>query len=211
MGFDFVECDVQFTMDNHPVLLHDATVNRTSNGTGNISEMTLEQVRQLDFGSWKSEAYAGELIPTFEEFIALCVEIGLYPYIEIKSGVTTEQARTLVEIVGEADIPATWISFDKNILTFISQFSSVARVGLLTHLVTESNLKYLSQLSNSVNAYMDVNYYTLTSGQIRLCKQYEIPLEIWTVNSMKVIANIDPYITGVTSDYINAQEVFNGL
>lgn len=47
-----VEVDLEFTMDGHPVLLHDHSVDRTSNGTGRIGEMTLEEVRRLDFGSW---------------------------------------------------------------------------------------------------------------------------------------------------------------
>lgn len=83
MGFRYVECDVSFTSDTVPVLLHDSTVDRTSNGSGNISAMTLEQVKALDFGSWKSAEYAGEKIPTFEEFMLLCKQIGLHPYIEI--------------------------------------------------------------------------------------------------------------------------------
>ena len=45
-----VEVDLEFTRDGHPVLLHDSTVDRTSNGRGAISELTLEEVRKLDFG-----------------------------------------------------------------------------------------------------------------------------------------------------------------
>lgn len=210
-GFDFVECDVNFTKDNHPVLLHDSSVNRTSNGRGKISDLTLEQVRQLDFGSWKSKSYAGERIPTFEEFIDLCVEIGLYPYIEIKDGVTTEQTRLLLEIVDKADIPVTWISFDRDIITYISNERPGCRVGLLTYLVTADNLQYISELTNLVNVFIDANYTTLNQVQIQLCKKYKIPLEVWTVNSREVVANIDPYISGITSDYINAQEVFNNV
>ena len=51
-GFLFVECDVSFTSDNVPVLLHDDTINRTSNGKGKVSNWTFEALRQLDFGSW---------------------------------------------------------------------------------------------------------------------------------------------------------------
>ena len=53
-GFRYVETDVSFTSDGVPVLLHDASIDRTSDGTGKIAEMTFEQVRQYDFGSWKS-------------------------------------------------------------------------------------------------------------------------------------------------------------
>ena len=53
-GFHYVEADIQFTADGCPVLLHDLWIDRTSNGSGRIDWMTLDQVRQYDFGSWMS-------------------------------------------------------------------------------------------------------------------------------------------------------------
>src|SRR6476620_11650830 len=52
-GADGVECDVHLTRDQHVVLLHDANLDRTSDGTGPVAERTLEELRQLDFSSWK--------------------------------------------------------------------------------------------------------------------------------------------------------------
>ena len=69
MGCDAVETDVRMTADGHLVLIHDRSVARTTNGEGNIDEMTLEQVRALDAGGWKDAAFAGERIPTVEEFL----------------------------------------------------------------------------------------------------------------------------------------------
>ena len=51
-GADGVECDVRLTRDGHLVCVHDRRVDRTSNGTGLVSEMTLAQLRELDYGSW---------------------------------------------------------------------------------------------------------------------------------------------------------------
>src|SRR5215208_1388886 len=51
-GADGVECDVRLTRDGHLVCVHDRRVDRTSNGTGLVSEMTLAQLRELDFGAW---------------------------------------------------------------------------------------------------------------------------------------------------------------
>ena len=206
-----VECDVNFTKDNHPVILHDTSVNRTSNGKGQITELTLEEVRQLDFGSWKSASYAGELIPTFEEFIELCVELQLYPYIEIKKGVTLEQTRELTEIVDKTDLAVTWLSRDRNVLTLISQLRSGDRIGLLAEVISFDALWFLSKLSKTTEVFVDCFYATLTKSQINRCKLFGIPLEVWTVNSRSAVTNINPYITGVTSDYVNAQQVFNNI
>ena len=63
-GADGVECDVHLTRDQHVVLLHDATLDRTSDGTGQVADRTLEELRRLDFSSWKGaripEAYGAK-------------------------------------------------------------------------------------------------------------------------------------------------------
>jgi len=56
------------------VCIHDSTVDRTTNGTGNVSELTLAQIRELDAGSWFDLKFVGERVPTVEEFLKLVVE-----------------------------------------------------------------------------------------------------------------------------------------
>jgi glycerophosphoryl diester phosphodiesterase len=68
LGFEF---DVQRTADGHLVCLHDATVDRTTDGAGKVSELTLDQVRKLDAGRWFSLDFSGEKIPTIDEVFAL--------------------------------------------------------------------------------------------------------------------------------------------
>ena len=68
-GYTHVEVDLNWTSDNVCVLLHDNTINRTSNGTGTISNMTYAQVSQYDFGSWKSAQYTGTKIPKLTEVL----------------------------------------------------------------------------------------------------------------------------------------------
>ena len=71
-GVDGFENDVHMTADGRLVVCHDDTVDRTSDGSGLICEKTLAELRALDFGSKFSPAFAGEQIPTLEEFFALC-------------------------------------------------------------------------------------------------------------------------------------------
>ncbi|GAA5203842.1 glycerophosphodiester phosphodiesterase [Microbacterium jejuense] len=68
-GFDYVEVDVALTADRSPVLMHDATVDRTTNGHGRLSSLTLAEVRALDAGGWFDPAYAGTPVPTLTEFL----------------------------------------------------------------------------------------------------------------------------------------------
>jgi len=79
LGVDYMEVDVQTTRDGRLVCSHDAAVDRRTNGTGRIREMTAEQVRALDAGSKSGPEYAGEKIPFFEEVLALCRgHVGIY-------------------------------------------------------------------------------------------------------------------------------------
>lgn len=71
LGFEF---DVRRTKDGHLVCIHDDTVDRTTNGTGSVSELTLEEVRRLDAGSWFDGKFAGQKVPTVEEVLQLVSE-----------------------------------------------------------------------------------------------------------------------------------------
>ena len=69
LGVDQLETDIRMTKDGELVLLHDGKVDRTTNGTGKVCDMTLAEVRNLDAGSWKGEEFAGCQIPTLSEFL----------------------------------------------------------------------------------------------------------------------------------------------
>ncbi|WP_375582640.1 glycerophosphodiester phosphodiesterase [Cyclobacterium xiamenense] len=71
MGAQMIEFDVQFSKDSALVLMHDATVDRTSDGTGAVAELTLSELKELDAGSWMDPAFAGTRIPTLEEVLAV--------------------------------------------------------------------------------------------------------------------------------------------
>ncbi|MGE2692869.1 glycerophosphodiester phosphodiesterase [Mycolicibacterium pulveris] len=78
-GADGVECDVRLTRDGHLVCLHDRKVDRTSNGTGVVSEMTLEQLRELDYGAWhpsrrNDTGPAATALLTLDELISLVLD-----------------------------------------------------------------------------------------------------------------------------------------
>jgi glycerophosphoryl diester phosphodiesterase len=67
IGADLVEMDVRETRDGHMVIMHDETVNRTTNGQGRVTDLTLAEIRKLDAGSWFDKKFAGERVPTLEE------------------------------------------------------------------------------------------------------------------------------------------------
>ncbi|MYA87803.1 MAG: hypothetical protein F4X97_05035 [Boseongicola sp. SB0662_bin_57] len=81
--FQFVEIDVRTTADGELVVIHDATLNRTTNGIGPVSSRTLAEIRNLDAGGWKAPGYTGLQVPTLNEILDMSRDrIGVY--VEIK-------------------------------------------------------------------------------------------------------------------------------
>ena len=84
LGCSAVEFDVMLSGDGVPVLIHDETLERTTDGHGRVAEQSFAQLRRLDAGSWRGEAYQGEAIPTLEEALLLCADLALWANVEIK-------------------------------------------------------------------------------------------------------------------------------
>ena len=96
--FDFVEIDVRTSNDGHLVLMHDATLDRTTDGTGLVTDYTLSELQALDAGSWFSDRHRGLRIPTLDAVLALAKRYGLGVYIEIKAA----SPRAILEAVEAA-------------------------------------------------------------------------------------------------------------
>ncbi len=221
-GFKYVECDVQFTLDGIPVLLHDDTIDRTSNGSGTLSQMTYAELLQYDFSYDDNDktidfsAYRGEKIPTFEEFIALCKELGLHAYVEIKGTITVEQVNKLLQIVRDADMlgNVSWLSFSGDALAKIAAACPTARI---VWVITEVNAAQLAAnhvpfaktnlMTGENEVVFDLWYSLAKQDVVDLLKANDILLEVWTVNDTGVILGLHPYVTGVTSDKYDASQV----
>ncbi|MBI4672762.1 MAG: glycerophosphodiester phosphodiesterase [Chloroflexi bacterium] len=67
LGADGIEFDVQLTRDQIPVVIHDAAVDRTTNGAGRVRDLTVAEIARLDAGTWKTEDFRGEAIPTLAQ------------------------------------------------------------------------------------------------------------------------------------------------
>jgi glycerophosphoryl diester phosphodiesterase len=99
VGADFIEVDVQTTADGKLVLSHDSTVDRCTNGTGNVRDMTFEQVERLDAGIKSAPEFAGTRIPTFDEVLKMAHgKIGVY--VDLKNAT----AQAIVDALQKSDM-----------------------------------------------------------------------------------------------------------
>lgn len=97
LGFEF---DVERTKDGHLVCIHDSTVDRTTNGTGKVSDLTLDEIRRLDAGRWFDAKFAGERVPTIDEVLKLIAE---YQQHEVLVAVDLKAENVEQEVVRIAD------------------------------------------------------------------------------------------------------------
>ena len=99
-GFRAIEFDVMLARDGVPVVMHDPALGRTVRGSGNVFEHDAADLTQMDAGSWFGRAFAGEPVPLFTEFAALCKAHGIWMNIEIKPapGFDVETGATVARI-----------------------------------------------------------------------------------------------------------------
>lgn len=84
LGFRAVEVDARLTVDEVPVLIHDRTLERTTDGRGAVAETSAAEIARLDAGRWFAPQFAGEPVPTLAATIALCRARGIWIDLEIK-------------------------------------------------------------------------------------------------------------------------------
>ncbi len=111
LGAHMIEFDVQLTKDNKLVIMHDETVDRTTNGSGRVSELTFEEIRKLDAGSWKSDFFAGEKVPTLQEVLNIMPD-SIWLNIHLK-GTQKVGIETAKLIVAENRLSQTVIACEK--------------------------------------------------------------------------------------------------
>ncbi len=103
-GAHGVELDVHITRDGQPVVIHDATVDRTTNGKGAVAALTLEEIKALDAGSWFAEPFEGEQVPTLDEvFEALPAPTVLFVHLRAHENESDRCERAVVEATARHD------------------------------------------------------------------------------------------------------------
>ena len=92
-GVGAIEIDLRGTADGEVVVMHDETVDRTTDGTGEVTALTLAEIEALDAGSHAGDAFAGERVPTYEDVLAFAAERGITLLLDIKLSETLDRER----------------------------------------------------------------------------------------------------------------------
>jgi len=201
LGANFIETDLQLSRDARFVAIHDATVNRTTNGQGTVHDLTLTELRRLDAGSWFGSEFAGERIPTLEEILAFSKKHDVVFYLEIKPGGSWGGEHALIGALRESgEIPrAVVISFDAAIVLNLRKIEPTLMTGLLYDGQIENPLEKAVAIGARQLA---VRGDLLTPALIAEARRKDLQVVCWTVNHpahMRLLAAAG--VDGIMSDY----------
>lgn len=186
VGSDMIELDVRFSKDGQIVVMHDDTLDRTTNGRGKVSDYTLKELKQFDAGSWFAPQFSGEHIPTLVEVLELA-KGKIRVNIEIKDEslgrykITDLAGRALQEVkkAGMED-QVIYVSFYPVALERIQERDSRLWVGLLYHRPWNSLHEVTGGRSFPV---LGLRNSYLTKGKIDKIHQQGMKVNVYTVNS----------------------------
>jgi glycerophosphoryl diester phosphodiesterase len=184
-GIKWIEVDAQLSADNTPIMFHDETVNRCTNGEGSVADLTLEQLQALDAGSWFSNEFSGEKIPTLEQALVFFLKNDLIMNLEMKIH-HQHQVQPLVEKVAEVltqvNFPSEKLilsSLSKSALEHCHQIMPNIRRGYVTK---QNPLPILEKLK-SMNLYsVHVHCEILNQEMAQKISQSGFKLATFTLN-----------------------------
>ncbi len=183
-GADGIETDVQLTKDNIPILIHDEQLNRTTNGNGFVKDITYEELKQLDAGSWKSYHYKDTKIPTLDDLLAWNQDKQLKLNIELKNNIISYQG--LEDIVcqklGEYNMAEQTVisSFNHDSITRIND----KKINIDYALLTGRRNKALIPYSKKIKAKgIHISYRLLSNRLVALANDNKLYVAVYTVNS----------------------------
>ena len=213
-GADMIEFDVRMTRDFELVVHHDRSLGRTSDGSGRIWDLTLNDLRNTDAGSWHSKKFAGERIPTLREVLeGLPVSVGLD--IEVKTDGDRRRGIALPEsvllLVREARREGSVVvsSFDHKFLHRLHHLDQSLRLGAL-YVPVRDGFRSPSQIARRTGATMFICSRTqLRARHMRDARAAGLAVAVYGVNTHAALAaashaGVDAVITDNPAQIIRA-------
>jgi len=192
---DFVEFDGQLSQDGVLVIMHDSTVNRTTDGIGSVASLTVAELKALDAGSWFSPSFAGEKIPIMEEALTNIIPRAI-PLIERKSGAPLDYVTVLRRLNALTNVIVQ--SFDWNFLAGIRALEPKIKLCALGS--GSITLSTLSSINNSGARVVAWEKTDVTPAVVDLVHSQQLQLFVWTVDGPEIKAFIEMGVDGVISN-----------
>jgi glycerophosphoryl diester phosphodiesterase len=205
IGVDGVELDVHGTADGEVVVMHDASLDRTTDGTGAIKMLTLDQIKRADAGAWFGSQFAGERVPTLAESLDL-IKGQAITVLEIKDKMIAAAVVSVIHQMQATD-EVFVISFHPSILVEIRALDSRIPTGLLiggglNGVARRYAIHCVHQMSEIGCSTLNVSHNMVTAEFAYQVRRRGVNLWTWTVDdSERMRALIDFGVDGITSNY----------
>jgi glycerophosphoryl diester phosphodiesterase len=194
-GADFVEIDVQETLDGRVIVIHDADFMRVGNNPLRVWDGTFEEIRQIDIGSWFGPAFVGQHPPTLEEVLEMCRDKA-HVVIELKYyGHDQQLEQRVVNIVEDAGMAdqIEVMSLKAEAVQTMKSLRPRWKVGLLT-------AKAVGDLTTTESDFLAVHSGIATNAFVRRAHAAGKDVYAWTVNDRRnmfrmMTAGVDGLIT----------------
>ena len=225
VGFSWVETDIEFTSDGVPVLMHDATINRTGrNADGSaissqilVHDITYEQLQTYDFGIWKGSEWAGVKCPTLREYLVTCKRLALGTFLDIKDDVTQGELQIIIDTVKSTgmDEHVVYGAFMASHLEYIKSVEPNASMGIGAGVGIVGNQDAFDSLVETIqqlrtgtnNVFMSAGYTYMTDEYYNQLIDNNIPICVWTINTENDALNIHDSVFAAMSDSLNIGKI----
>ena len=175
LNSDGIECDIRKTKDGKLVIIHDNTINRTSNGKGKVSDYKLSELQEYNFGNQK---FNDEKIMTLNEFLKIFSNKKIEIYLEVKeSGYETE----IWNVISKYDLTyITIISFKYNTLKDFRKLSKILKLGWLVY---DINNQIVNEALKIDIRILICNSLTLNKKSVELIKKNNLKIGAWGIKN----------------------------
>ena len=186
-GAEYFEIDIYMSADGVPVVMHDGTVDRTTDGTGAITALTIDEIRQLDAGSWFAPAFAGTKVPTLEDVLTHVANGGSDVVIEYKGDWSVEDTQVTVDLIEQMGVESK-VYAQSFSTTSVANFATVAPelpVGWLTGGIDESIVATAKQIGADA-----INPSSATAESVALAHENDLGVFVWTQDNPAAWASL---------------------
>ncbi len=197
IGTDEIEFDVKITKDGELAILHDMTVDRTTDGSGNLMDMTLSEVRLLDAGSWLDPGYSGLQIPTFSEALSVIpdlmeLNIHAYPDPRVTEGLISE-------LIEKDRVENSYIAIQEGQVKLARELCPEMR---LCNMTSSRNPDYLETTVRLGCQIMQFPHENLTKELVERAHSHSIVVNVFYANDEPEMERFISYgVDAILTDY----------
>lgn len=195
---DSIEIDVQLSKDGKPVIIHDFTLERTTNGDGLLNRYTFAELKELNAGKWFDQSFSGEKIPSLAEVLELVAGKKLLN-IELKSAgdLYPNLAKKIIDVLESYPYQNQIMlsSFDHEVIKKVHLLNAEIKTGLI---ILGRPLLISEQLEAAGASVMSMAYPYITQDLIDELSNKGYSIIAWTVDEEQAITNLQKIIGPIT-------------